>query len=39
MKILRQTIKSILIILIIFALMINTQSKAFPNPNSKAPIN
>lgn len=39
MKILRQTIKLILVILIIFALMINTQSKAFPNPNSKAPIN
>ncbi|OOM14573.1 hypothetical protein [Clostridium saccharobutylicum] len=39
MKILRQTIKSILIILIIFALMINTQGKAFSNYNSKAPIN
>lgn len=39
MKILRQTINSILVILIIFALMINTQSKAFPNSNSRTPIN
>lgn len=39
MKILRQTIKSILVILIISALMINTQSKAFANSNSRAPIN
>ena len=39
MKILRQTIKSILVILIVFALIINTQIKTFSSSNSRAPIN
>ncbi|OOM76067.1 substrate-binding domain-containing protein [Clostridium sp. BL-8] len=39
MKILRQTIKSILVILIIFTVMINTQSKTFSSPNNGKPIN
>lgn len=39
MKILRQTIKSNFVILIIFTLMINTQSQAVSNFNSRASIN
>ncbi|HEX9026692.1 MAG TPA: galactose ABC transporter substrate-binding protein [Clostridium sp.] len=39
MKILRQTIKSILVILIVFALIINTQIKTVFSSNSRTPIN
>lgn len=39
MKILRQTLKSILVILIVFALIINTQIKTFSSSNSRMPIN